>query len=145
MANNTFSIGHDVSVDLYDSVNGKIISFPAVTGFSAEPITKGINSEPLNGPPLYAENPNGWRGTIDFDRTDKRIDEYFATREALYYQGGSLFSASITQTIRESDGSVTQYRYPGCALKYEQAGQWKAADKVSLRVSWNASQRVKVV
>lgn len=145
MPNNSFSIGHDVAVDVFDNVTGRMVTFPAITGFSAEPNTKQISSEPLNGPPLYAENPNGWKGTLDFDRTDATVDVWFASREAKYYAGQSLFNVTITETIRESNGTVTQFRFPNCALKLAQAGQWKASDKVSLRIDWAGSTRTQVL
>ena len=145
MAVNGFSIGHDVSVDIFDIVTGKQVIFPLVTGFSAEPITKQITSEPLNSSPLFAENPNGWKGTIDFDRTDNSIDAWFSGREAAYYKGQSIFNVTITETIQEKDGTVSQYRFPNVALKLTQAGQWKAADKVSLKIDWMASTRVQVI
>jgi hypothetical protein len=145
MANNSFSIGHDVSLDIVDIVTGKQVVFPLVTGFAPDPITKQITSEPLNGPPLFAENPNGWKGTIDFDRTDSSIDIWFANREAAYYRGVSQFNVTITQTIQEKDGSVTQFRYPNVALKLADAGKWKASDKVSMRIDWMASTRIQVL
>ena len=139
------SIGHDVTVTIFDVTSNSIVSFPARTGFSAEPITKTINSEPLNGPPQFAEVPNGWRGTLDFDRTDNSIDVYFANYETTYYAGANPLSGTITQTIQEKNGSVTQYQFTGVAMKLAQAGMWKAAEKVAMRVDWNASQRIQVL
>ena len=145
MPNNNFSIGHDISIDIYDSEINAMVTFPPVTGFSAEPITKQITSEPLNGPPLFAENPNGWKGTIDFDRIGSTVGKWFADREAKYFNGRNLFNVTITETIKEKDYSITQYRYTGVALKLAEAGKWKATDKVSQRIDWVASTRVPVV
>lgn len=145
MPSNNLSLGHDVSVDIYDGASGKVITFPARTMFSADPITKQINSEPLNGPPIFAEAPNGWKGTLEFDRTDSTIDAYFAANEALYFAGGNPLSGSITQTIQEKDGSVTQWRFTGVAMKLDTSGNWKSAEKVTIKVSWSASTRVRVV
>ena len=142
---NNLSIGHDVSVTIFDVTSNSIVTFPARTGFSAEPITKTINSEPLNGPPLFAEAPNGWHGTFDFDRTDASIDIYFANYEALYYAGGNPVSGTITQTIQEKGGVVTQFLYTGVAMKPSQVGMWKAAEKVSQRIDWSASTRIQIL
>lgn len=142
---NNLSIGHDVTVTFFDGTTQLIVAWPARTGFSAEPITKTINSEPLNGPPLFAEAPNGWHGTMDFDRTDSTIDDYFAKNEALYFAGGNPITGTITQTIQEKNGSVTQYVFNGVAIKPSQMGAWKAAEKVAIRVDWSASNRVKVL
>ena len=121
------------------------MSFPARTGFSAEPITKQINSEPLNGPPIFGEAPNGWKGTLDFDRTDPSIDIYFSNYEALYYAGGNPIAGTITQTIQEKTGAVTQFVFTGVTMKLAQAGMWKAAEKVALKIEWVASTRVQVL
>lgn len=147
---NNLSIGHDVTVTIFDTATNSVVSFPARTGFSAEPITKTVNSEPLNGPPIFAEAPNGWKGTFDFDRTDNSIDVYFANYEATYYAGGNPLNGTITQTIQEkgangAPGPVTQFSFTGVAMKLAQAGDWKAAEKVKMRIDWMASQRSQVI
>ena len=142
---NNLSIGHDVTVTIFDNTSQSIVTFPARTGFSAEPITKTINSEPLNGPPLFAEAPNGWKGTLDFDRTDPTIDIYFANYEATYYAGANPISGTITQTIQEKNGTITQFSFTGVAMKLAQAGQWKAAEKVPMRIDWMAGTRTQVL
>ncbi len=142
---NGFSIGHDVAVDVTDPVTGQIVSWPAATGFNSEPNTKQIVSEPLNSPPLYAELPTGWKGSIEFDRRDSSIDDFFARNEALYWNGSNLLTGTITETITEQNGTLSQYRYEKVAFKLAQKGQWKAQDKVSMKIDWVASTMIKVV
>jgi len=147
---NNLSIGHDVTVTIFDTATQSIVSFPARTGFSAEPITKTINSEPLNGPPLFGEAPNGWKGTLDFDRTDPTIDIYFANYEANYYAGGNPIAGTITEIIQEKGvngavGPITQFVFTGVAMKLSQAGSWKAAEKVPQKIDWMASTRTQVL
>jgi len=140
-----FTIGHDISVDIYDASTGNVVTFPAMTSFDRQPIFKQINSEPLNGYPIFAEAPNGWKGSIEFDRTDPTIDNYFAAQEASYFNGGNPLTASITETIQEKDGSVSQYRYPGAALKPDDMGRAVSATKMTIKMSWMASTRLQVV
>lgn len=140
-----FTVGHDVSVDIYDATTGQIVSFPPPTGFEAEQITKQLTSEPLNGYPLFGENPMGWKGTLEFDRYDPSIDNYFASLEALFYSGGNIVSVSITQTIAERTGALSQYRFTGVALKLTSSGKFKSGDKVPVKIDWIASTRLKVV
>jgi hypothetical protein len=142
---NNLSIGHDVTVTIFDFATQATVSFPARTGFTAEPMTKTINSEPLNGPPLFAEAPNGWKGTFDFDRTDASIDVYFANYEKTYYGGGNPLNGSVTETIQEKDGSVSQFEFSGVAMRLAQAGSWKSAEKVVQRIDWNASTRYQII
>ncbi len=140
-----FTVGHDVSVDIISGTTGQVISLPANTGFTAEATTQQIASRPLSGPPVFGEMPDGWSGTIDFDRTDIRIDAFFAAREAAYYKGQNIINDAIVQTIRERDGTITQYRFVNVALKFSQGGQWKAQDKVAQNIAWKASTRVQVL
>ena len=143
---NGFSVGHDLAIDIISPLTGQLITnWPLITGFSAEPATKQITSEPLNSYPLYSELPTGWKGTIDFDRTSGVIDNFFAHLEAAYYAGQNTLTGSITQTITEQNGTVSQYQFKGVTFKYTQAGQWKAQDKVAIRLDFVAGTRIKVV
>ena len=99
----------------------------------------------MNGEPIFAEAPNGWKGQLDFDRTDPSIDIYFDNFETAYWSGGNPLSGTITQTIQEKDGSVTQFVFTGVAMKLSQAGQWKAAEKVSQKIDWSAGRRRRVL
>ena len=145
MPTNNLSIGHDVSVDIFDATSNTILTFPARTNFKSEPIFKQINSEPLNAQPIFAEAPNGWKGNLEFDRTDSTIDDYFAAFEASYWAGGNPLAGTITQTIQEKTGAVTQYVYYGVAMKPTDMGNWKAAEKVTIKIEWTASTRKKVL
>ncbi len=140
-----FSIGHDVAVDITDPITGKIVTFGAVTGFQAESQTKQITSEPLNGPPQFAETFNGWKGQVDFDRTANDVDLFFQKLEDNYWNGVNTLLGVITETITEKDGSLTQFKFEGVAFKLGDAGKWKAQEKVSLRVDWMASRRRRIV
>ena len=145
MPNNSFSVGHDVSIDIFDTVAGKMVTFPLVTGFHAKPTTKQISSEPLNGPPITIENPNGWSGSLTLDRTDNSVDLWFADRESRYFAGQSIFNVSITQTIKEANGTVTQFRFDNVGLKLDDAGNWQASAKITMSISWVASSRRRVL
>jgi len=142
---NNFSLGHDVQVTIYDASTQSIVQFPAQTGWQANPIYKNLKSGPLNGPPIFAEVPDGWRGSFDFDRTNNSIDIYFANFEAAYYNGGNPLDGSITETIQEADGTTTQFVYEGVSMRLANSGQWRASEKVTQRIDWSASQRKQVL
>jgi hypothetical protein len=144
MAN--FNLGHDIAIDILDQSTGQIlVTFSNFTHFESKPITKAVSSEPVNGPPLFDDVENGWDGSFEYDRASNDIEAYFANREQGYFSNGARPVATITQTIQEKNGTVTQYSYTGVALKLDSAGSWKAADKVSQKVSFKASRRRLVV
>ena len=128
-----------------DPITGKLVTFGAITGFSAESQTKQITSEPLNGPPQFAETFNGWKGQVDLDRTSPAVDIFFQALEDNYWNGVNTLQGVITETITEKDGSLTQWKYTGVAFKYGDAGKWKAQEKVAIRIEWMASRRQRVV
>jgi hypothetical protein len=142
---NSFSIGHDVAVDMIDPILGTIVILDAVTGFSAESQTKQITSEPLNGPPQFAETFNGWKGQIDFDRKSHTADAFFQALEDNYWNGINTLSGTITQTITEPNGVISQWKYVGATFKFGDAGKWKAQEKVAQKIDWMASQRKRIV
>ena len=139
---NNLSIGHDVTVTIYDNNGTGVLTFPAATGFEADPIFKQIDSTPLNNYPIFAEAPAGWKGTIEYDRTNPTIDAYFAQLEANYYNNINILDGTITETIQESGGGVTQFTFKGVALKLEKGGKWKANEKVPMTIAWMCSTRL---
>ena len=141
-----FNVGHDAQVTVVDGPTGAVITtFPPTTMFDFKPTTKRLMSEPVNGKPIYREVPQGWEGTLEYDRYDGAIDDYFATWEANYWNGASYLAGSITQTVQEQTGAISQYQYQGVAMKLDTAGTYKAADKVPVKITWCASTRVKVL
>lgn len=141
-----FNVGHDATIDIVDGATGAVItSFPPTTMFDFSPNTVQLTSKPVNDKPLYREVPDGWKGTIEYDRYDSSIDDYFVKLESDYWAGVSYFANTITQTVTERDGSISQYKFTGVALKLDNAGSWKAADKVGQRLSWVSRDRIKVI
>lgn len=142
---NTFNIGRDGSqITIFDTVAGQI-TFNGQVGFDSRPRTKQLESQSINGVTTFRNVPNGHEGTFEFDRQDSSIEGYFAILEMNFYAGLPPPIVTITQTINELDGSVTQFQYTGGTLKLDDAGQWRGLDKVSPKVSWSASKKIPLV
>ncbi|MDE2468743.1 MAG: hypothetical protein KGL35_08370 [Bradyrhizobium sp.] len=141
---NGFTVGRDVYIDI-TTATGPLRLPITTTGFDAKQSTKKIESHGLDGVNRFAELPAGWSGTIDMDRSDSSLDDYFAQAEADYYAGKIVPPATITETITEANGTVSQYRYIGVVFAFSDAGKKKGDDKVSQSISWSASKRLKVL
>lgn len=138
---NGYTMGRDVSVDINTS-NGPL-RLPTVTKFSANPVIGNVTVRPLNGPKQEMEFPDGWKGSITFERTDSTADDYQAQWEADYFNGVNRPPATITETIQESDGSVSTYRYTSVSLALTKAGD-KTGDKtVEQEFTWTSLRRLK--
>jgi len=139
---NSLNVGRDVTVDVTTSAGP--LTFSIVTGFSSKPKYKDLSSTGLDGVVRHAALPAGWDGTFEIERGSGVVDAYFAQLEAAYYNGQNQTAGTITETIQEVDGTVSQYRYEGAVLKLQDAGT-KAGDKlVKMKVQFEASFRRKV-
>jgi hypothetical protein len=140
---NNFNVGRDVTLQIV-GFDGTIKSFALYTSFTAKQDTHSVKIIGMDGTVRFMENPAGWSGTMQFDRQDASIDQYFSDLETAYYGGTNIQAATITETISEVSGSITQWRFTGVVFKLDDAGDWKGDAQVSLKLGWNASRRIKV-
>lgn len=143
MPTDQFNIGKDVSLDIIDPNQGPL-RFSIRTGFDHTPLFDEVSSKGLDGFPRNESVPNGHRLTFNVDRADRALDDYFASREANYFNGGVNPKVSITETIREVDGSVSIYRFTGVSLSLQNGGTWRGNSPVTQAVQAMASRRIKV-
>lgn len=139
---NGFSVGRDVSLDIIGHAGP--LRFNLVTGFNSKPDITDQKIKGLDGITRHVRFPDGWSGAFDVTRSDSTIDDYFAQIEANYYAGLNEQPCTITETITEVSGAVTQYRYLQVLLKLDDAGQWQGDQTVKQKVSFVAARRVKV-
>jgi hypothetical protein len=83
-------------------------------------------------------------GTFDLERQDSKVYDYLAQLEANYYAGLNEQPVTITETITEVSGAVTQYRYLGVLLRLDDAGDKAGDSTVKQRLSFTAQRRIKV-
>lgn len=141
----TFNTGHDVAFEMVDPDTGAAVSIPIKTGWTKKQRTEQVKSRPLNGPPIFEEDPDGWEGEFDADRSNADIDNLFAKREDQFYSGQTNRQLSFLETIQEVGGGYTQWRYIGVAIAYDDAGRAERGKTMALKVKWTCSRRVKVV
>lgn len=144
MGANSFNIGRDGSqLTVFDSLAGQV-NFNGMISFDSRARTKKLESEAITGTTTFRNVPNGHEGTFEFDRQDSSVESYFAQLEANFYAQLPPPVATITQTINELDGSVSQFQYIGVQLDLSDAGAWKGLDKVNPKVGWVASKKIEL-
>lgn len=139
---NGYTIGKDVSLDI-TGPSGPL-RFNIRTGFTAKQETNDIKVKRADGIVDHLVIPDGWTGSFDYTRQDSLLDDYFAGLEQNYYSGINNAPLTITETITEANGSVSQYRYTRVVLKYDDAGAKTGDDVVKQKISFMASRRLKV-
>lgn len=135
-----YNTGKDTVLDIHTS-NG-ILRVKNLTGFQSKQITHSLESKPLDGRILFAELPAGWDGSFDLERADPAVDAYFAQQEANYYGGLNSDVITITETITELGGNLSQYRYTGVALKLEDTGERRQDQVVKQKIAFKAARRI---
>lgn len=143
MAIGPFNTGRDVVLDV-QTPTGALRLPTTTTDWEAKPKYKTIESVALSGENNHANVPIGWTGTIGLDRTDNIVGDFFVQLEANYYAGINIGYATITETISENNGAVTQYRYTKVALRLEEGGKFVGDDRVQVKIGFEASRKIKL-
>lgn len=144
MGANSFNVGRDgAQITFFDSVLGRV-TFNGQIGFETKPRTKKLESETIAGVTKFRNLPNGHEGTFEFDREDSSVTDFFARQEANFFAGLPPSEGVITQTIKELNGSPSQYQYVGVVVALDEDGNFKGLDKVTQKVEWRASKKIKV-
>jgi hypothetical protein len=139
---NSFSVGRDVALDIVTPTGP--IRFNLITKFMSKQDITDKKIKGIDGITRHLRFPDGWSGSFDVERQDATADKYFAQVEANYYAGQNEVPCTITETITEPDGSVSQWRYVNVLLKYADAGEWKGDDSVKQKIDFVAARRLQV-
>ncbi len=139
---NDMSVGKDVTIDIVTSYG--LASFTITTGFQAKPRYADVKSVGLDGTAREGYVPVGYDIVLKLDRGDSSVDDFFAQIEADYFNGINQIAGTITETIANPDGSVSQYRYEGVQLSCADLGD-KTGDKlIQMEIKGFAGRRKKV-
>lgn len=140
---NNQSVGKDVSICLNTSKGTLNIPAAAITKFDATPDTSQEARKGLDGVTRYAVFPNGWKGSLEIDRMNNAVDDFWRQYEEDYYAGINLLPGTINETIQEADGSINQYRYEGVMFDLKDAGSREADKVIKMKLDFYASRRKK--
>lgn len=137
MPGNGFNLGSDTNLDVIGPKG--TIRLSILTSFDPKALYKDLDSVAIDGTNRFFPVPAGHEGAFELDRADNVIDDFLASNEADFYAGLAQSTMTITQTIRELSGAVSQYQYTGVTLKVTDRGAWKGVQKVNVKVSFKAS------
>lgn len=142
MPANGYTVGRDYQLDLIGPQGP--LNFTQIISFSKKQERTDKKIKGLDGITRHIRFPDGWSGSLGIERQDSTIDDYFAQIEADFYAGMNELPITITETIQEVSGAISQYRYLRVLLSYDDAGEAKGDDSVHQKVSFVAARRIKI-
>ena len=142
MAIGLFNVGRDVTVNII-TTNGPIV-LSTITSFKAKQDSTQQKLVLINGVTHHLRFFIGWTGSFSIERASDVLDNYFALLEQNYYQGIREQGASITETIQELNGSISQFRFTNVLLSFDDAGDYAGDKSVAQSMSFVASRRIQI-
>ncbi|MDE3022874.1 MAG: hypothetical protein KGI54_13630 [Pseudomonadota bacterium] len=139
---NNFSVGRDISLDIIGPQGP--LRFNLITNFTSKQDATEQKVKGLDGIMRPLRFFDGWTGSFSLERMDSTVDDYFSQLEANYYAGLNENPVTITETIQEPTGGVSQYRFMGVLLSLHDDGAWSADATVKQTLGFMASRRVKI-
>jgi hypothetical protein len=133
------SVGKDIIVSFADT-NG-LITTNRVKNWVSNQKTNKRETIALDGINRHANFPIGWEGSFEMERVSPAVDNYLAAVELAYQNGTTIPGITITETITEADGTVSQFQYTPVVIQLDSAGSWMGDDFVTQKVSFAASFR----
>ena len=138
---NQFSIGRDAQLTIMSATGP--LTFNIITSFDSKPQYQKVASRGIDGVKRIRNLPDGHAGSFKIDRADSAAEDYFLAQEANFFAGLNPDAVTITQTISEGNGSVTQYQYTSVALELADAGSWAGLEKINQTINFEASRKIK--
>jgi len=138
MAINNLSLGPDITLNIHTPTGQ--ITIPTVVNFMVNPTPEVRKSVGINGNILFAPIPLGYNGSMEIDRTSPAMEQFWTDYESQYYAGVNLQSSTITVTVREADGGITQWLISGVMFDAQAFGNWSGTDFVKQTLKFNAAK-----
>lgn len=140
---NTFDIGQQVELVLVSPDGTPIQSFGFLTEFQSTAEKHAIELYGINNAGYRAIRvvEKGWKGTFSFARLGGMADFIQWTEEANYFNGGTQNYYTIYETIREQDGTLTEYQFLGVAITGFDGGTVRQDNEIPMKIDFSAATR----
>jgi hypothetical protein len=138
-----FTIGPNCSVAIYNGGQEVNVGLITQINFNAKPriVKKQVNL--MSGYTFDLAFLQGWEGSIDIQRTDASLDNFWYQQIESAVQGGLPFpSFNIIATIKETNLSTTRFTFQGAILYYDDSGTYANEEAVMQRISFAAPVRI---
>lgn len=117
-------------------------SFTNLESFSANENADVQDHTDISGITRHPKLHQGWHGSFTYQRGSNALDAYFANQERNYYQGGDQTNITITESIKELDGTISQFQFTECVLSLTDGGTYSGTTIVKQTVAFKARRKL---
>lgn len=141
-----FTVGSDYYVQLVTQEGG-VLDVPSdyISSFQKRRESSTETRRGIQGRTMSHQSPNGYSGSFNIDRHSPTIENFFIDLDQQYYEGRRQLPGSILETIREIDGSVSQYEYRGVKFNLEDLGTVEQGKRVTMTLTFTSTDRIRRV
>ncbi|HHS9775819.1 TPA: hypothetical protein ACTW8Y_000448 [Raoultella ornithinolytica] len=139
---NGYTVGRDVQVDINTAYG--TVTIPVIIAFDANPKVNQVDVTKITGETDTLMIPKNWEGSIEAERQDATLDRWWAQWESDYFAGVNRAAGTITETITESNGGVSVFRYIGVQFNFTGAGKKQGDQTVRQTMTFTAKRRLQV-
>lgn len=144
MPSNAGSVGVDYSFGFYDGNTGTTVDLGDVQNVSVKAQNHPIKSQPYNGPPRFDYIPDGYKIDFTITRTVAVLEDLAVVREARFNQGLGNKPGYLSQSVNNTDGTVSRYQYTGFVFFLTDHGEVSREKTVTIKGEGMATQKVKI-
>lgn len=134
----TSGISTQIEITNVDGVK----KFEILESFHSVQVAPILSETAIDGITRHPQLHREWTGTLVFQRGSNVLDLYVAERERFYYEGGDQVNLTVTQTIKELNGTVTRFQFTDLVLEMEDGGTYSGTDIVRQSFSWKCRRRI---
>ena len=142
MSLTAFSVGRDTQLVVMGPLGR--IDLTHVTAFESRQLTQPVRVSRIDGTQLGTDLPKGWEGSFEVERGNSAIEDFIASSEQQYFNGGSASLGTMYQYVAETDGSTSTYQYDGVSFRLASAGVWKGDSSVKQKLEFFATRRRRI-
>jgi hypothetical protein len=121
-----FTIGPQCSLTILDAVTNQEMDWGLATqiNFDSKPVNLRVPVSLMRGTKIDLIFDHGRSGSITIQRTNSNLDVYWSVLEAQVRAGVPRPVFNIIQNVKESNGSITQFKYVQCQITYDESGNY---------------------
>ncbi len=123
---------------------GVTLGFAILQNFQMTKNTNVITSIDITGKARHPQIHTDWTGSATYFRGGPEIDNYFADQERDFYLGGDQVNCTITETIQELNGAVSQWQYTDVTLQLADSGTYSGEDIVMQTINLFADRKIRL-